>query len=47
VEYVARKDIGRETDRYVANVHMYYVAYTTSMDLVDKRENQMRKKKSE
>ena len=38
VEYVARKVIGRETDHYVANIHMYYVAYQTSLQMIRKRE---------
>jgi membrane-bound lytic murein transglycosylase MltF len=41
VEYVARKVIGPETDRYVANVHMYYVAYTTSLGIVSERQQQL------
>jgi membrane-bound lytic murein transglycosylase MltF len=39
VEYVARKVIGRETDQYVANIHMYYVAYQTSLRMIRTREN--------
>ena len=38
VEYVARKSIGQETDHYVANIHMYTVAYQTSLNMVQKRE---------
>ena len=38
VEYVARKSIGRETDQYVANIHMYTVAYQTSLKMIRKRE---------
>ena len=26
VEYVSRRVVGRETDQYVANIHMYYIA---------------------
>ena len=38
VEFVARKVIGRETDHYVANIHMYTVAYQTSLKMIQKRE---------
>jgi len=37
VEYVARKTIGRETDHYVANIHMYTVAYQTSLKMIQNR----------
>ncbi len=39
VEYVARKTIGRETDHYVANIHMYTVAYQTSLKMIRERED--------
>ena len=41
VEFVARKTIGRETDQYVANIHMYTVAYQTSLKMIQKRERLM------
>ena len=37
VEYMARKVIGRETDQYVANIHMYTVAYQTAQNMIRKR----------
>ena len=43
VEYVARKVIGRETDHYVANIHMYEVAYRTSLTMIRKREDLKKK----
>ena len=44
VEYVSREVLGRETDSYVANVHMYYVAYKTALGIVNKREKQLQQK---
>jgi membrane-bound lytic murein transglycosylase MltF len=44
VEYVSREVLGRETDSYVANVHMYYVAYQTALGIVDKRKQELQKK---
>jgi membrane-bound lytic murein transglycosylase MltF len=43
VEHVARKVIGRETVQFVANIHMYYVAYFTSMTLIEQRREQIKK----
>jgi len=40
VEYVSRRVVGRETDQYVANIHMYYIAYMTSETIIRKREKQ-------
>jgi membrane-bound lytic murein transglycosylase MltF len=40
VEYVSRRVVGRETDQYVANIHMYYIAYLTSETIILKREEQ-------
>jgi membrane-bound lytic murein transglycosylase MltF len=40
VEHVARRVIGQETVQYVINIHMYYIAYKTSMYMVERREKQ-------
>jgi membrane-bound lytic murein transglycosylase MltF len=42
VEHVARRVIGQETVQYVVNIQMYYIAYKTSMYIVEKREKQMK-----
>jgi membrane-bound lytic murein transglycosylase MltF len=46
VEYVSRRIVGRETDQYVANIHMYYIAYLTSEKIIRKREEQTDSKSS-
>jgi membrane-bound lytic murein transglycosylase MltF len=46
VEYVSRRVVGRETDQYVANIHMYYIAYLTSEKIIRKREEQTDPKSS-
>lgn len=46
VEHVSRRVVGRETDQYVANIHMYYIAYLTSEKILRKREEQADPKSS-
>ena len=46
VEFVALREIGGETSRYVANIHMYYIAYKTSLDVVQQREKLIDRKTS-
>ena len=37
VEIAANRNIGRETVRYVANIYKYYIAYTLTMELINKK----------
>jgi membrane-bound lytic murein transglycosylase MltF len=41
VEHMAQRVIGRETVQYVTNIYMYYIAYQTSLNMIEKRETQM------
>jgi membrane-bound lytic murein transglycosylase MltF len=42
VEHVARQTIGQETVQYVTNIHMYHIAYRTSVHMLEKRGKQMK-----
>jgi membrane-bound lytic murein transglycosylase MltF len=46
VEHAARQSIGQETVHYVTNIHMYYVAYRTSLNMLEKREMQIKHESS-
>lgn len=37
VEHIARKEIGRETVRYVANIYKYYIAFSSAEATLSKR----------
>jgi membrane-bound lytic murein transglycosylase MltF len=37
VEVIASKRIGRETVQYVGNIYKYYIAYSLSVDILEKR----------
>jgi membrane-bound lytic murein transglycosylase MltF len=39
VEHIARKEIGRETVRYVANIYKYYIAFSSAEATLSKRAN--------
>jgi membrane-bound lytic murein transglycosylase MltF len=41
-EYAALRIVGQETVRYVANIYKYYIAYSLSRDLLNKRAEQLR-----
>ena len=46
VEYAARQSIGQETVQYVTNIHMYYIAYRTSLNMLEKRDVQLKHESS-
>jgi len=41
VEYAALRIVGQETVTYVANIYKYYIAYSLSRDLLNKKAVQL------